>query len=200
MANPAVANILKSGAVAWIAPTGEAFPDETSVDAGAVWGGNWVRIGYTKEPLKLMYEDEEHDVEVEEVLMAISRKKTGEKSEIETVLSELTADYLQYALDGAVTTVSAGSGQKAYEQLLAGDDSEKTVYTIGFEGIRYNSSGVALPLRIGYYRCTLRLNGELKFSRRDDDHTGVPLQVRALGRTDGGRPIWFQRVTAPATS
>jgi hypothetical protein len=200
MANPSVANILKSGAVAWLAPTGEAFPDETSIAAGAAWSGNWARLGYTKEPLKLMYEDEQHDIEVEEVLMAVGRKKIGETASIETVLSELIADYLQMALDGAVTTTAAGSGQKGYEQLLAGDDSEKTIYTIGFEGIRYNDSGIALPLRIGFYRCTLRLNGELKFSRRDDDHTGIPLQAQALGRTDAGRPIWFQRVTAPATS
>jgi len=200
MADPVVTNILKSGAVTWIAPEGTAFPDETTVNAGAAWGGAWARVGFTKEPLKLAYEDEEHDIEVEEFLAAVGRKKIGESAMMETVLSELAGDYLKYAMDGALTTTAAGASQKGYEELLVGNDSEKTVYTVGFEGIRYNSTGVALPLRIGFYRCTLRLNGELEFSNRSDDHTGVPMQVRALANVTTGRVIWLNRVTAPATS
>jgi hypothetical protein len=199
MANPDVANILKSGAICWYAAAGVAFPDETSVDAGAAWGGTWAKLGFTKEPVKLAYEDEEHEIEVEEVLMAIGRKKIGESAMIETVLAEVTADYLQLGLGGTVTTTAAGAGQKGFEQLLAGENSEKTIYTIGFEGIRYNSTGVPLPIRFGFYRCTFRLNGELLFSRRSDDYTGVPLQVKALSPTDGSKPIWMQRITAPAT-
>ena len=53
MATPVVANILKTGAVLWNVPTGETVPDETSVAVGAAWGGNWARVGYTKEPLAL---------------------------------------------------------------------------------------------------------------------------------------------------
>lgn len=200
MADPVVTNILKSGAIAWIAPVGTAFPDETTVNAGAAWGGAWARMGFTKEPLTLAYESEEHNVEVEEFLASLDRYKIGESSTMETVLSELTADYLKYALDGAVTTVAAGASQKGYSELLVGNDSEKPEYAIGFEAIRYNSSGVALPQRIGYYRCTLKLNGELKFSRRDDDHTGVPLQAQALANATTGRLIWSNFVTAPATS
>jgi len=66
--------------------------------------------------------------------------------------------------------------------------------------VRYNASAVALPQRMGFYRCTLRLNGELKFSKRDDDHTGVPLQAKALVNTTTGRLIWSNFVTAPATA
>jgi hypothetical protein len=200
MGNPAVANILKSNAVTWIAPEGEAFPDETTVAAGAAWGGNWERIGFTKEPLKLAYEDEEADWNVEENIMAVGRVKISEEAALETVLAELTGEYLQYALDGTLTVTAAGASQKGYEQLLAGGVTLKAVYTIGFEGIRYNASAIALPLRMGFYRATLRLNGELEFSKRSDETTGVPLQARALGREDGSSPIWFQRVTAPATS
>lgn len=200
MADPVVTNILKSGAVAWIAPEGTAFPDETTVNAGAAWGGAWVRMGFTKEPLKLAYDDENHNIEVEEFLAAVGRKRIGEESKMETVLSELTGDYLKYAMDGALTTTAAGAGQKGFEELLVGNDSEKPVYAVGFEGIRYNATGVALPIRIGYWRCTIRLNGELEFSRRSDDHTGVSIQVEALANTTTGRVIWFNRVTAPATA
>jgi hypothetical protein len=200
MADPVVTNILKSGAVSWIAPEGTAFPDETTVAAGASWGASWARVGFTKEPLKLAYEDEEHDIEVEEFLAAVGRKKIGESSMMETVLSELAGDYLKYAMDGALTITAAGAAQKGFEELLVGNDSEKPVYTVGFEGIRYNATGVALPIRIGFYRCTLRLNGELEFSKRSDDHTGVPMQMKALANVTTGRVIWINRVTAPATS
>lgn len=200
MADPVVTNILKSGAICWIAPVSTAFPDETTVAAGAAWGGSWVRLGFTKEPLKLAYEDENHNVEVEEFLGTVGRVKIGEKAMMETVLSELIADYLQYALDGAVTTVAAGAAQKGYSELLVGNDSKKTEYTIGFEAIKYNAAGVALPQRYGFWRCTLRLNGELKFSRRDDDHTGIPLQAEGLTNISTGRILWTNLVTAPATS
>ena len=200
MADPVVTNILKSGATAWLAPVGTAFPDDTDIDAGEAWGGAWTRLGFTKEPLTLTYESEEHNVEVEEFLAAVDRVKIGESSMMETVLSEMIADYLQYALDGAVTDVSAGASQKGYSELLVGNDSNKAEYAIGFEAIRYNASGVALPQRIGFYRCTLKLNGELKFSRRDDDHTGVPLQAVALANTTTGRLIWSNFITAPASA
>lgn len=200
MADPAVANILKSNAVLWIAPEGEAFPDETTIAAGAAWGGNWTRLGYTKEPLVFAYEDERHNVDVEEVLMTIRRHRISEESRMETTLSELIGDYLKYATEGALTTTAAGASQKAFEELLFGDDANLTVYTVGFEGIAYNANAVALPIRIGYYRCNVKLNGELEFSKKNDDHTGVPIQIMALGRTDGGRPIWLNRVTAPASS
>lgn len=200
MADPVVSNILKSGAIAYIAPESTAFPDETTIAAGVSWGASWARLGFTKEPLKLAYEAEHHDIEVEEFLGAVGRKKIGEKAMIETVLSELIADYLKYATDGTVTTTAAGAAQKAFSELLIGNDSEKTVYTLGFEGVRYNATGVALPQRFGFYRCTLTLNGELQFSRRDDDHTGVPLQAQALANTSTGRMIWTNFVTAPATS
>ena len=73
MANPVVAQIIKSGAWLYNAPTGEANPDETSVAYGAAWGGNWVRTGYTKVALTADYESEEMDVEVEEELGPVRR-------------------------------------------------------------------------------------------------------------------------------
>lgn len=200
MADPVVTNILKSNAVAWIAPVGTAFPDETTVAAGASWGGSWARWGFTKEPLTLAYESEEHNVQVEEFLGDIDRYKISESAMMETVLSELIADYLTYGMDGAVTVTAAGASQKGYSELLVGNDAIKPEYAIGFESIRYNASGVALPQRIGFYRCTLKLNGELTFSKKNDDHTGVPLQAIALANTTTGRLIWSNFVTAPATS
>jgi hypothetical protein len=88
MGAPSVADIIKSGAMIYIAPAGEALPDETTVAAGASWGGTWVRVGYTKEPLTVEYEPEEHEVEVEEHLAPVDRWKTKETLRMETVLAE----------------------------------------------------------------------------------------------------------------
>lgn len=200
MGTPVVANILKSGAIVWYAPTTSSIPDETSVAAGASWGAGWARLGFTKEPVKLIIEDEFHEVEVEEYLMAIARKRIGRKARIETVLAELIADYLALGIGGTVTTTPAAGAQKAYEDLQAVDDAELDQYMIGFEGIRYDASGNALPIRMGFRICTFKLNGELEFSKRSDDYTGVPLSADAITPVDGSAPFWFQRVTAIALS
>jgi len=201
MGIPSVANILKSGAIVWIAPKGEAFPDASTIAAGVDWGGNWERVGYTKEPVAMKYEADYHETVVEEFLAAVGRKKIGEKASIETVLAELTSDYLQYGTDGTVTATAAGVGQVGEEELAVGNDSEITEYTIGFEGIRYDASNNALAFRVGLHICTLKLNGDLTFSKKDDDYTGVPLLAEALANTaNSGRLIYINRVTAPATS
>lgn len=202
MSDPVVSNIFKSGAGMWYAPEGEALPDETSVGAGDAWGGNWARFGFTSMPLSCLYEFDESDIEVEEHLAPVDRVKIGQRATLETKLAEVIADYMALVAGGTVTTVAAGAGQAGYEELDIGEDDEiiLTKYTVGFEGIRYDSSGNMLPVRVFIYRCTMRLNGAMEFSKRSDDYPGIPIQIKALADTDNsGRLLKFQRVTAPAT-
>ena len=102
MGAPSVFQIMKSNAVLWYGPIGEAFPDETTVHAGELWGGNWERLGSTKEPLTFLYEDERADVNVEEFLSPVHRFKTSEALSIETVLAEIDADYMALMTEGGV--------------------------------------------------------------------------------------------------
>lgn len=201
MATPNVFNILKSNAVLYYAPVGEAEPDETSVAAGAAWGGNWERVGATKEPLTCLYEDEHTEVNIEESLSAVHRFRTSESLTLETVLAELEADYLQLLLEGTVTDTAAGAGQVGFEELPAGGVALRTSYAWGFEGVYQDSGGNNHAARVFIYRATARLNGELMFSKREDDYLGVPIQVQALSHaTNLGDLFKFQRVTAVATS
>lgn len=206
MANPVVANIVKSGAVLWYAPFGETKPDETSVAYGAAWGGNWARVGYTKDPLVIVYEDERHRAEVEEELTAVREWRISESVRFETVLAELTAAYLELARGGdpaEVVSTSAGAGQNAYEELKFGGDAVPNEYAYGFEGTYLNSSGVTFAIRVFIHKGVAKLNGEMTFSKRDDDYTGVPIQINALVDTTqsaGQKLVQFQRVTAAATS
>lgn len=187
----------------WIAPAGESLPDETTVAAGAAWGGGWARLGYTKEPLKFKYEIESHDVEVEEHLAPVARWKTKETLDLETMLSEFRAEYLEVASgsDLTITTTAAGAAQKAYEEITIGDNAVMKVWAIGFEGIRYDATAVAQPVRIFIYRATIKFNGELEFSKKSDDHTGIPIQASALSDTANSGRLWTaQIVTAAASS
>jgi len=203
MSAPAIANVLKSNAVMWVAPTGEALPDETSVDHGGTWGGNWERVGFTKEPLKIKYEQEDMDFHVEEYLGPVKRRKTGHSAVAETVLAELTAEYIALASGNqeTITTTAAGASQKGFEEVYIGDSEFIDEKIVGFEGAYYDSSENAQPVRIFFMVATFSLNGELEFSKKTDNYVGVPVQVKALADTsDNGRLVRFQRVTAPATS
>lgn len=203
MANPVVANILKTGAVLWYAPTGETVPDETSVAFGGAWGGNWARVGYTKEPLALIYTDTRHSIKVQEVLGVVREFRIEEDAMLETVLAELTGAYLQLAAGGQGTLAStaAGAGQKAYEQITLGGEEEITEKSWGFEGIYLDASGNDFPVRVFVHKGTAKINGNIEFSKKSDDYVGIPIQIHVLADTSSSdRMFTFQRVTAAATS
>jgi len=184
------------------APVGEAFPSETTVVYGAAWGGNWARIGYTKEALTVTYEDERADIHVEEVLAAVKRIRISEAGLMETVLAELTAAYLSFTAggQGTVSETAAGAAQRAYEQLTLGGQVKLDEVAIGVEGLFISSGGSDFPIRVYMPKCTTVLNGVLEFSKKSDDYTGVPIQAEALADTSNNdRVLVFQRVTAEVT-
>lgn len=195
MSTPNVFNILKSGAVVWYAPVGEAFPDPAVIGAGDDWAGNWERIGSTKTPTALKYTTDEHSATVDEFLGAVRRFRINEALALETTMAELTADYL--ALATGMTASLAGSGTP-YEELVVGDTPCLPELEWGFEGILCGQTGIDTPVRFFIPRGTAKLNGDLTFSQKDNDYTGVPLQVNALADvddlTDPGRMFVFQRV------
>jgi hypothetical protein len=202
---PDVANLMKTKATVWYAPYGEVLPDETTVAAGADWGGNWARIGYTKAPLVIAYESEEFDLTVEEHLAAVARRKISHSARAETVLAEMTAAYLKLAEGGVgvVETTAAGAAQVAYEEALIEDSAFLKPYIVGFEGNHYTDLDDALPFRLFFLRATLRFNGNLEFSQKSSEYSGIPLIISALADTaleaSPGALVRWQRVTAPAT-
>ena len=204
MGTPTVSNIIKSGATIYVAPVGEPWPDPTAVKYGDPWPGNWERIGFTKEKTALAYEDETFDITVDEVLAPVRRTRTGEKATLETVLAETTADYLHLVTgeQDEVTVVSAGAGQRGYEEVGIGDVSIIPERQWAIEGMYLADDGSEYPVRVYIHRGTAKLNGTLEFSRKGNDYTGIPLQVEALAdlsKPRGKRLIVFQRITQKAT-
>lgn len=205
MGTPSVTNIDHSGAVLWYAPEGESNPDETSVAFGGDWGGNWARVGYTKAPLTLAYESEESDINVEEELAPVKRRRIAENLMVETVLAELTAAYLTLAggNQDTVSTTGAGASQDGYEEVGLGGTSIIAEYKWGFEWLHVDGSGNSQPARMFIHSATAMINGQLEFSKKADDYPGIPIQLKALSDTSqsaGQKLCLFQRVTAEATS
>jgi len=200
VSEPQVVNILKSNAIVRYAPLGETLPD-VDLAAGADWGGNWTRIGFTKAPLTVSYTADEVEIEVEEFLAPIDRMKIKHGAMFSTVLSEFDFDYMQLGVDGSVSEQSAGPGQVGYQEIQLLDDFHVVKRVWGLEGLMYDENDNALPVRVYFTRATSRIGGEMEFSKRTDDYTGMPMEIKALADPDyAGRLMIWRRITALATS
>lgn len=205
MGTPSVTNIVHSGAWIYVAPTGESNPDETSVAVGGAWGGNWERVGFTKAPFTSAYESEEFDIEVEEELAAVKRRRIKESLTWETVLAELTAEYLQLAASNqdTVSETAAGASQDGYEETGLGGEAILTEKKWAVEMVHIDSAGLEQPIRIFMHKGTGKVNGALEFSKKASDYPGIAIQMKALAdrsQSEGQKLMLWQRVTAEKTS
>ena len=196
-------NILAAPAAVWISPTGTALPDETTVAAGASWGGSWTDLGFTASPLALGAEIEELELEVEQVPAAVGAIATKRALSLEVTLAEFTAANLKIALavGNTITTVAAGASQHGFDTLKAGALVTMPVYQLGFEAVAVDASGNKLVKRVFIYKAIPKLGGKLEFSRKSQ--VGIPLQIMALAdttKTAGEDMIEIQNVTAWKTS
>ena len=197
----AVTDILITPARIYKAPVGEAKPDETTIDYGEAWGGNWTDLGYTLEPVSLSYDRSIFELMVEQETAPVKRQIESETMAIETVLAETTAANLSLALGGTVTTTAAGASQRAYEELAMGGDVQISAFAWGFEGFYESATGVQFPVRIFFHKGTGVLNGDLTFAKAEG--VGISLHVDAISDStqDAGEKLMlFQRVTAEKTS
>lgn len=197
----AVTDILITPARIWQSPVAEALPDETSIAYGGTWGGNWVDVGYTLQPLTMSFDRTLFELEVEQITGVVKRRVTKEMAMFETVLAEATPTNLQLAIGGTVTTTAAGASQVAFQDLDVGGDIQLDMLQWGFEGFYENAAGAQFPVRIFIYRASAILNGQLSFAKAAA--AGVPIQISAEADTSksvGANLLKFQRVTAVATS
>jgi hypothetical protein len=195
-----VTDILISPASVWYAPIDEAYPDETTVVYGADWGGNWVGLGYTLEPVSMAYTQDTFELEVEQIPNVLKETITKETITIESVLAGLTRQNLALGLNGASTTTAAGIGQRAYDEIKAGGKVDLDIYKWGFEALYKDENNAEFPMRFFIHRGAAVLNGELSFSK--SAAAGLPIRIKAYADTTlarGEQMILIQRVTAAAT-
>ena len=197
----AVTDILISPAVLWYAPVGEALPDETTVEYGDAWGGNWLSVGYTLQPLSINYNQDIFELEVEQVSTPVKRTITKESVAFETVLAEFTGANLELIFGGTLTTTAAGASQRGYQQLESGGRVDIDEYAWGFEGLYKDSSNNQFPVRVFIYRGAATLNGQLTFAKAAG--VGIPISIAAQADTSkavGKQLMVIHKVTAEATS
>jgi len=196
----AVSDIIITPATVWYAPVATALPDETSVAYGAAWGGAWVSLGTTLEPVKLSFDKELLKLTIEQALSAVKMPVISEEAAIETVLAEMTAVNLALAMGGTSTVTAAGAAQKGFFAIEAGGEPAATEYAWGFEGYSVISA-VKQPIRLFFYKGVATLGGELEFAKAKA--TGINLHVDAIPDTTlalGKQLMVLHRVTAPASS
>lgn len=197
----AVADILLSPATLWVAPVGETEPDETSIEYGDDWGGNWDSVGYTTAPVTLSRNVDEFELSVEQITNPVARLITNETVLIETVLAEQTATNMAMVLNGTSSTTAAGASQRGYEQVVSGGDPALDKYAVGFEGLYKDSSNNEFPVRVFLHIATVSMNGSLEFSK--SSAAGVPIQFKGLAdtsKTKGQQMLKWIKVTTEATS
>lgn len=197
----AVADILISPATLWYAPVGEALPDETTVEYGDAWGGNWLSVGYTLQPLSISYNQEVFELEVEQISTPVKRTITKETVNFETVLAEFTGTNLELIFGGTLTTTAAGASQRAFQELKSGGRVDLDEYAWGFEGLYKDASNNQFPVRVFIYRGSATLNGQLTFAKGAG--VGIPIQIAAQADTAkavGEQLMVIHKVTAEATS
>ena len=195
-----ISDIIVAPATVYYAPLASSLPADT-VAAGTAWGGAWVKVGYTSEPLSVQYEADEVDIEIEQSLTAIRRVKTKENLTLETVLAEFYLDALQLGMGGVVSDTPAGASQPGMEELALGGLATITARMWGFEGAYIDEDAATFPIRFFIYSGTAKINGKLSFAK--GEMTGTPLQIMALAdmtKSVGSRLVLIQKMLEAATS
>ena len=196
-----VTDIIVTPARIFYAPVGEALPDETTIEYGDAWGGNWVDLGATSEPITWISDRTEFEAMIQQSTMVVKRRKVDEKFAFETVLAELTPTNLSILLGGTVATTAAGASQRGFQQLPVGGNFDITERIWGIEGLYEDASDLEFPIRIFMPKATANLNGNLQFGKANV--AGIPLRVDAiadLSAAVGAQGPIFQRVTAETTA
>lgn len=196
-----VSDILITPAYLWFAPVGEAKPDETTVDVGDPWGGNWQALGYTLEPVTVAYNQDVFELEVQQLTNPVKRAITKEDIMIESVLAEFNPTNLALVFNGAASSTPAGPAQKAFDDIRSGGRVDLDEYSFGFEGLYKNQANAEFPVRVFIHRATATLNGEIAFAKNAG--VGIPVQIKALADTSkpvGEQILQIHRVTGSATT
>jgi hypothetical protein len=197
----AVADILLTPATIWYAPVDEPEPDPDVVGYGDDWGGNWVDLGYTLQPLTVSITKELFKLFVEQLTNPVRQKYTQETLVFETALAEFTGMNLKLAFDGTVTVTPAGPATVGMTELETGGDVTPATYAFGFEGEYVDDVNNSFPVRIFVFKATPVLGGQLQFAKAAA--VGIPIRIEALADTDrvvGKQLMKIQKVTAAAGS
>lgn len=201
--NFSTSDILVTAANILYAPKGTALPDETTVPVNDfdAWPSGWEHLGYTATPARTSYTYDVFELGVEQSTSPAIQRKTNERAVTDVALSQFSAANLALVTDGTATNTAAGASQKAYSKVVTGGSPNLKEYMFALEGYRPDANGNSQPIRVFFYRGTIRLNGSIEFAKGAG--TSIPAQITALTdptKTVGQQLMEAHIVTGPATS
>ena len=193
--NFSTSDILVTAANILYAPKGTALPDETTVAVNDFdsWPEGWVHLGYTASPARTNYTYDVFELGVEQSTSPAIQRKTNERAVTDIALSQFNGVNLALLTDGTATDTAAGASQKEYTKVVTGGSPNLKEYMFALEGYRpADSDGSAQPVRIFFYRGTIRMNGSIEFAKGAG--TSLPAQITAL--TDSTKAVGAQLMEA----
>lgn len=200
----AVQDVLIGPGRLFVAPLGEANPDETTVAYGASWGGNWTDFGDFPEGSPVTLSINETTVKV------YGEQSTGVKKQVRTrrevvisgALLEHTIANWAYLLDAtADAAVSAGASQKAYQELPFGVQTDISEYKFGIEALRKDTSDGNQPIRWFLHRGSIMLGADVAYAKQNPTSMGFEITILEDDTQSANEELGIlQIVTAPASS
>lgn len=168
----------------WTAPVGTAFPAAT-IAFGTAWGGAWLYLGDTLEPLSFGGDRAQFDVMIQQSTSIVKSIITQDQRNFSTVMAEHDILLLNQLLLGTVVNTAPGSGTPGYYTIDFGGKSIPNVLAVGFEAIWQNEAGVQTPIRWMFYRGSIIQNGEIVYDK--EGVAGVPINIMTY--TDLTQPV-----------
>ena len=190
-----VSSMLIGNAVLWYSNSLASALPADNLAVGANWPTGWIRAGLTGAPLKMGYEYDVADADVEESLAPVDRAKTKENTMLETTLREIDPRLLPLIWDGVTVVTPQSSGVAAKSQFNIGGRARLLKRMWGFEGIWVDAAQVERPHRCIVYKATASTGAALEFSK--GAWAGVPFKIGALAdmnRPYGDRLFTWYRV------
>lgn len=202
MATYSSTKIMTAEAALLYAPLDTALPDETTVawNTFGSWTG-WTMMGYTTQPAAINYTYDVFEVDVQQSLAPVRRRKTNERVQISSALAQLEGAILAVIYSGTNTTTAAGASQKGWDRVQFGGDPALDEYMFALEGWLEDTAGTKQPVRYFVYRATITQNGDISFDK--NNVAAVPIQVAGLSdssKATGVNLAEIHIVTAPATA
>jgi hypothetical protein len=158
-----------------------------------------IDLGLTSEGGVLKYTGALEPIETDQYLAPVGYYVPGEECSFETMLSEVGASKLQYALGyGSVTQQAAGAGQVAYDKISFGGNTVLTDYVLEYRAPKRTNRSLYIRIRLH----KVNMSPELEISFLKDGTTGFKLIAKAVcdvTQSAGEQLGYYLEETAAAT-
>lgn len=165
-----VDNLLAGPGTLYIGAFGATEPAFSAVNSTPA-ASAWTDLGGTKEGLKITNTQEFFELEVDQIVEVVGRRKIKNEVKLSTSLAEVTLDNLVYAWNGG--TVTDGSGYSYYDPDVDTSATQPTYRAALFHGWAPGAAGTNRRMVIA--RKVLNV-AETETEHKKDDQTVIPVE------------------------